>query len=168
MGFLIIFYGDGKGKTTAALGCALRALGHGYKVIIAHFIKSSSYECGEFKILKQLPGLIHLILGPGLQAKSNEVKDTTIKGLYKILDLIKIESPFLTILDELGIAIYRSGISIQKIIDIIQEMLNYCHVIITGKYMPRELIEIADLVTEMRNVKHYYSRGFKAVRGLEW
>ncbi len=162
MGFLIVFYGDGKGKTTAAIGCAVRAVGHGFKVVVAHFAKSR--PSGEFAVLRSLPNVVHLVLG----RESLRDRDRLLSDVRHVLDVVRQERPFMVVLDELGVAAYRCGISANELAPLIQEMLSLSHVVVTGKYMPRELIEMGDLVTEMRCIRHYYQRGVASVRGLEW
>ncbi len=166
--FLLVFYGDGKGKTTSAIGLAIRAVGHGFPVIFAHFIKRD-LGIGEYDVLKRFENIIYMPLGPGLGSSSETIRELSLKGLEKILELARSVRPFLTILDELGVVIVKHGLDLSLAVKYIESLLEICHVAVTGKYMPREIIEMADLVTEFRCVKHYYGRAVNyPVEGLDF
>ncbi|NPA23957.1 MAG: cob(I)yrinic acid a,c-diamide adenosyltransferase [Crenarchaeota archaeon] len=164
-GLLLVFYGDGKGKTTAAIGLAVRSIGHGMYVLFVQFIKRD-LQVGEYRILKSLNSIRHVALGPGLGASREEVVECTRRGIelvsreWRNYDII--------ILDELGVAISKYEYPLEDVIQLVENIRSGGrHVVITGKYMPRELIDIADLVTEFRCVKHYYSQLRGPVPGLD-
>ncbi len=155
--FLLVFYGDGKGKTTSVIGLTIRAVGHGLPVIFAHFIKRD-LGTGEYAVLKRLENVVYMPLGPGLGSSSETIKELSLRGLERVLTLAREIRPFLTVLDELGVVIVKHGLDPDIALKYIDTLLEICHVAVTGKYMPCEIIEKADLVTEFRCVKHYYGR----------
>jgi len=165
--FLLVFYGGGKGKTCAAIGLAVRAAGHGHRVVFAQFIKRD-IGVGEYAVLKTLPGVVHVALGPGLGSPREEVLEHCLRGLDLVLKLVQEVKPFLTVLDELGVAIVKYGLPLERVLKVLDELLLQCHVVVTGKYMPRELIDLADLATEFREVKHYFRIIGGPVQGLDY
>jgi len=170
-GFIQIYTGNGKGKTTAAIGQAVRAAGFGLKTYIAQFMKEYPYNelnslrhlsewitidqfCGdEFVYKKKLPGKEEL-------AKAK-------KGLQKATEKMLGGEYDLIILDEAIVAIYFKLIKTEELIEIIKLKPEKVELILTGRYCPDELIELADLVTEMKEVKHYYQKGIKSRKGIE-
>ncbi len=167
-GYVQVYTGNGKGKTTAALGLSLRACGANKKVFIAQFVKSMEYN--ELKALKSLSSIQVKLYGHGcfinqspteediLAAKEglNEVKDILMTGLY---DLV--------ILDEITIAIYFHLLHTKDVLSLIQNKPDHVELIITGRYCPQEIIDAADLVTEMKEVKHYYTKGVLSREGID-
>ena len=170
-GFVQIYTGNGKGKSTAAIGQAIRAAGFGLKTFIAQFMKEYPYNelnslkhlsdwitieqfgGDEFVYKKELPGEEELAKAKkGLQT----AKEKMLSGGY---DLI--------ILDEAIVAIYFKLIRTEELVDFIKEKPGNVELILTGRYCPEELIKLADLVTEMKEVKHYYQEGIKSRRGIE-
>jgi len=169
-GFIQVFTGNGKGKTTAALGLALRAFGAGRKVFIAQFIKGMPYSEIE-AINKFLPGIS--IKQYGLDCfiiKNPTDKDVKAArfGLSEVSKIITSGDFDLVVLDEACIAIHYNLFTIHELIRIIKGKPEAVEVVITGRYAPAELIEFADLVTEMNEVKHYYNLGVKARKGIEF
>ncbi len=165
-GFLLIFYGDGKGKTTASIGLAARFIGHGGRVLFVQFIKRD-LGVGEYKILKHLENIEHVALGPGLGSD----RDTIIEHARRGLELVRREYQKygLIILDELGVVVEKYCYPVNEIIDLVEKIRDEnIHVVITGKYMPRKLIDLADLVTEFKCVKHYYTIVRNPVPGLDY
>lgn len=170
-GFIQIYTGNGKGKTTAAIGQAVRAAGFGLKTYIAQFMKEYPYNelnsvrhlsewitidqfCGdEFVYKKELPGKEELT-----KAK---------KGLQTATEKMLSEEYDLIILDEAIVAIYFKLIKTEELIEIIKLKPEKVELILTGRYCPDELIELADLVTDMKEVKHYYQKGIKSRKGIE-
>jgi cob(I)alamin adenosyltransferase len=170
-GFVQIYTGNGKGKSTAAIGQAVRAAGFGLKTYIAQFMKEYPYNelislknlsewitieqfgGDEFVYKKELPGKEELAKArKGLQS----AKEKMLSGDF---DLI--------ILDEAIVAIYFKLIETKNLIDIIKAKPEDVELILTGRYCPDELIQLADLVTEMKEVKHYYEKGIISRRGIE-
>ena len=170
--YVHLYYGFGKGKTTAAFGLALRALGHNKKVIVLQWLKGRT-DIGEVKITSKLSpkfkiyqfGPKHFTwdsLGP------SEHKRLALKGLEFLETLIKKDSYDVLILDELIDAVEMKFISKAKTINLIKKAVKKGEVIITGHKVPKEFIELADLVTEMKKIKHYYDKGQVARKGIEY
>jgi len=170
-GFVQIYTGNGKGKTTAAIGQVVRAAGFGLKTYIAQFMKEYPYNelmslkhlsdwitveqfgGDEFVYKKELPGADELAKAKkGLQT----AKENMLGGEYDII-----------ILDEAIVAIYFKLITTENLIEFIESKPENVELILTGRYCPPELIDLADLVTEMKEVKHYFQKGVTSRRGIE-
>ena len=171
MGLVQIFTGNGKGKTTAALGTILRAAGHGKKVFIVFFMKGD-YAYGEFNALLNLPNVEirksgfreftdPLNIKPEEQQEAQSAlaaaREAAISGKY---DLV--------VLDEVNVALEYKLIELADVIKLIDDKPPNVELILTGRYADNELIEKADLVTEMVKVKHPYDKGIKARKGIEF
>ena len=169
-GYIHIYTGNGKGKSTAAFGLALRAAGAGKRVFIAQFVKGKSYS--EHKALKPFfPEIEIKQYGRGCfiyEKPEKEDIEAARKGLSEVTEKIVGGDFDMIILDEACIAVYYDLFSTRDVIQAIQNRPEGMEIIITGRYAPAELIEIADLVTEMVEVKHYYTRGVKARKGIEF
>lgn len=169
-GYIQIYTGNGKGKTTAAMGLTLRAVGAGKKVFFAQFIKGEIYS--EIKALeKYIPtvkikqhGLKCFIYNDPTQADIDAAR----KGLAETSQIIVSGEYDVVVLDEANIAIFYNLFTAQELIDVLKQKHEHTEIIITGRYAARELIEIADLVTEMKEVKHYYTTGIQARLGIEY
>lgn len=172
-GLVIVHTGNGKGKTTAALGTALRAVGHGMKVLIIQFIKGS-WRYGELKSLKRLEPELELIrVGKGFvgiiddKLPREEHVEAARKGLELAREKVMGGEYDLVILDELNYAVLGGLIPIEDVLDLVRNKPSWVHLIITGREARPELIELADLVTEMREIKHPYQKGIKAQQGID-
>jgi len=169
-GYIQIYTGNGKGKTTAAFGLALRAFGAGKKVFIAQFVKGQVYS--EIKALRQfLPGITVKQYGLDcfiVKSPSQEDIDIARKGFEEVSKIITSGNDDVVILDEANIALYYNLFTLDELLDLLKNKLGHVEIIITGRYAPDELIKIADLVTEMKEVKHYYSKGVLARKGIEF
>lgn len=168
-GYIQVYTGNGKGKTTAALGLALRAAGAGLKVFIAQFIKKR--KCSEHKALERFKDLITVKqYGTGFlkgwKPTRSEI-DAAEKGLKEVKNIIASKTYDMVILDEINIAAHYNLISIDDIIDLLNSRPSHMEVVLTGRYADERIIEKADLVTEMKEIKHYYKKGVKARRGIE-
>ena len=174
-GLVIVFTGNGKGKTTASLGMGLRTLGHGHKVAIIQFIKGA-WSTGEQKALEKFSTKIEWrSLGGGFTWETqNRNKDQFLvnKAWEVAKEFIKNESYKLVILDEINIAIKLGYIDAMEIILFLKDLnmnKNLCHVILTGRGASKEIIEFADLVTEMKLIKHpFKEQGIKAQECVEY
>lgn len=171
-GLVEIYTGDGKGKTTAAFGLALRALGRGKRVIIFQFIKSDSSPSGEVLALrKSFPELEIVIGGRGrfIVGKPSEEDISLAKDLYRrIVSSASSGEYDLVIVDEIFPA-YRVGlISLGEIIELIDKKSANTELVLTGRGAPEEIIKLAHLVTDMREIKHPYKEGIKARIGIEY
>ncbi len=171
-GLKIVFTGQGKGKNTAALGMAIRALGHGENVAIVQFIKGG-WEPGESKAFEIYGEQIKWhALGEGFTWETQDrQRDKELANLAwkKSLEYLSSSKYKLVILDEINIAIKLGYLSVKEVIQGIRGRPNLTHVVLTGRGAKNELIEIADLVTEMNLIKHpFKEQGIKAQKGVEF
>ncbi len=170
-GLLIVFTGNGKGKTTAALGMAIRAAGHGMGVLILQFIKGT-WAYGELESLKDIEEVRIKTLGSGFTWKKenlDEDRELARKGWEEARSEISRGDYRMVILDELNIVLSYGLLPLQPVLDTLEQRPAGVHVVVTGRNAPDELIEIADLVTEMKVVKHpFHDRGLKAQKGIEF
>ena len=168
-GYIHLYTGSGKGKTTAALGLALRAVGAGKKVFIAQFVKGMHYA--ELDALKRFPeialkqyGLDCFIVNKPTQ---NDI-DAAQKGLTDVSEIIVKNKYGMVILDEICIALHYHLFEIEQVIAVLKSKPVETEIILTGRYASPELYAIADLVTEMTEIKHYFNIGIKARKGIEF
>ena len=166
---VLLFTGDGKGKTTAALGILLRAWGRNFKVVMLSFIKATTSNYGEEKAARRL-GVEIIPLGGGFTWLSKDLeKDRALARECWALCREKIESGEydVVILDEITYPLTYGWLDIDEVIEVLRNRPSDLHVVLTGRDAPQALVDFADLVTEMREVKHPYARGIKAQPGLE-
>lgn len=171
-GLVLIFTGSGKGKTTAAIGSVVRAAGHGLRVFVIYFMKGEDFIHGENIILAQLPNVKIANFGQsGWINKKNRnarhkeqaalalttAKNAIISGDYDII-----------VLDEITVAIEYRLIELEDFIEFVKEKPKEVALILTGRFANPRLIQMADLVTEMQMVKHPYTQGIEAQRGIEY
>lgn len=164
-----VYTGCGKGKTTAALGLALRAAGAGLKVYIGQFIKGELYS--ELKALKKIRNIKVEQFGRGcfIKRKVSEIdRELAKSGLEKIKVIIRKKKFNLIILDELNTALHLNLISLKEIVDLIKKAPKNIELVLTGRYAKSDIIRLADLVSEIKEIKHYYKKGVKARRGIEF
>ena len=171
-GLIIVFTGNGKGKTTAALGLALRTIGHGHNVAIIQFIKGG-WIPGEFEALKSFKKKLKWhSLGEGFTWETqdrNKDKELVNKSWEKALFYLNNKDYKLVILDEINIAIKLGYISIQEVLNGIKNRPSLTHVALTGRGASSSLIDSADLVTEMKLLHHpFREKGIKAQEGIEY
>jgi cob(I)alamin adenosyltransferase len=169
-GYLQVYTGNGKGKTTAALGLALRAAGAGLRVFIAQFVKGMHYS--ELDALERFEPLVtvqqygrscFIRRDPG-QADIDAARE----GLREVRALLAGESPpDVLILDEASIAVHYGLFGVDELLELIDARPEGVEVVVTGRRAPPELIARADLVTEMREIRHYYATGVEAREGIE-
>ena len=167
-GYIHLYTGNGKGKTTAAFGLALRALCAGRKVYIGQFVKSMKYN--ETKITERYAGIVIEQLGRGcFIRKDPEAEDIAMaeRGLAHCAEIMRSGQYDVVILDELCIALHFGLVGVQAVLDAVAGREPHVEVVITGRYAPAELIAAADLVTEMREVKHYYTQGVLSRDGID-
>jgi len=167
--YVHVYTGEGKGKTTAALGLSLRAAGAGHKVFIAQFVKGGRYS--ELNALKRFDDLITVEqfgVGRFINGKPSESDvDAARKGLEKMKNILASGDYRVVILDEANIALHYNLFSVEELIHLVDCRAEETELIITGRYASPEILERADLVTEMKAVKHYYKEGVKARVGIE-
>jgi len=164
-----VYTGNGKGKTTAALGLALRAAGAGLKVYIAQFAKGRSY-C-ELKALKKFKNIRCAQFGRSCFIKRvPEEKDRELAqcGLEELKKIFAKKNYDLIILDEINIALSLKLIKVKDVLGLLKMVPKKSEIVLTGRYAPPEIIKIADLVSEVKEIKHYYNKGVKARRGIEF
>jgi len=163
-----VYTGNGKGKTTAAMGLTLRATGAGFKVFIGQFAKGAEYS--EIKALQLLDGVRVEQFGRHCFI-INEPEEEDVRlardGLEMARTAMKSGEYDLIILDEANIALFYKLFSVETLLAFIDEKPESVELIITGRYAPEAIIERADLVTEMREIKHYYTQGLEARTGIE-
>lgn len=167
-GYFQIYTGNGKGKTTAALGLALRAICADKKVYFGQFIKGMDYS--ELKAVDLLPNFKIEQFGRDcfiFNEPTQEDRDIAKDGLDKVKEILSKGEYDLVVLDEINIALYYKLFSIQEVLEALNARAYHVEVICTGRYAPQELIDLADLVTEMKEIKHYYTQGVQARVGIE-
>jgi len=168
-GYIQVYTGNGKGKTTAALGLAIRAAGAGLKVFIAQFIKMGEYS--EIKALKRFNDLITVEqFGTGRFIKGKPSAsdiEAARKGLEKIKAVFASNQYNVVIMEEANVAAKLGLLSVEDMLEIMVEKPKDVELVITGRGADSRIIEKADLVTEMKEVKHYFQKGVKARIGIE-
>jgi len=163
-----VYTGNGKGKTTAALGLAVRAAGQGLKVYIGQFLKGRNY--GELRALKKIKNIKVEQFGRTCFIKktpSGEDVELAKKGLEKIKKVILKRTYDMVILDEINIALNLGLIKLKDIMLLIKNTPKKIELVLTGRYAHPKIIKIADLVSQIKAVKHYYKKGIKARKGIE-
>ncbi|MEM3875096.1 MAG: cob(I)yrinic acid a,c-diamide adenosyltransferase [Candidatus Bathyarchaeia archaeon] len=170
-GLVQVYTGDGKGKTSAAFGLALRAVGRGLKVYIIQFIKGG-FDYGELYVVDRLPNLTLKAFGRGKfvtqQPPSKEDVRLAEEAFQLAEKVIRSGEYDLVILDEINVALNLELISLEKVLELIKGKPKHVELVLTGRYAPKEIIDVADLVTEMREVKHPYKRGCQAREGIDF
>ena len=172
---VIVFTGDGKGKTTSALGMALRAAGHQKKVLIIQFIKNYR-NYGELKFVKKFPlaNIEIKTFGEGYvgirgDKKPREVhSDAAKKALEYAEKSMKSRRYSMLILDEINVALDLKLLKADDVVDLIQSKPKNLHIVLTGRGAPKKIIQAADLVTEMKEIRHPYRKGILAQKGIEF
>lgn len=170
-GYIQVYTGNGKGKTTAALGLALRAAGHGFKTYIGQFLKGQHYGeldgvrfLAPYVTLEQFgrKGFINVTEGPAdddierARRGLERAREAMLSGNYRII-----------ILDEVNVAIELKVLSEEEVLAFMAEKPASVELVLTGRGAPRTILERADLITEMKEVRHYYDRGVRARTGIE-
>jgi cob(I)alamin adenosyltransferase len=170
-GIVQVYTGDGKGKTSAAFGLALRAIGRGLKVYVIQFIKGG-FDYGELYVVDKLPNIKLKAFGRGKFVMQQPPGKEDVKLAEEAFQLAKevVESGEydMVILDEINVALNLKLISLEEVLKLIKRKPKYVELVLTGRYAPKEIIDAADLVTEMREVKHPFKRGFQARKGIEY
>ncbi|MEM3395921.1 MAG: cob(I)yrinic acid a,c-diamide adenosyltransferase [Thermoplasmata archaeon] len=167
-GYIQVYTGDGKGKTSAALGLAVRALGRGKKVCIVQFMKGM--ETGEVLFFERIPGIVIQQFGSGEFVKTaiEEEKKLAHQALDHAREQMVSGSFDVIILDEINVAMDLQLLEVPAVMEFLKQKPERVEVVLTGRNAPKEILEIADLVTEMREVKHYYKKGVEAREGIEF
>lgn len=173
-GLLIVYTGNGKGKTTAALGMCVRAVGYDWKVCIIQFVKGS-WKYGELKGIKRLAPNVELFtVGEGFvgivddKKSFEEHRAAAQKGVEFSIEKLKNGGYRLVILDELNVAVNLGLVTEEEVDQILGARTPKQHLVITGRDATESLQEKADLVTEMKEIKHPYQQGILAQKGIDW
>ena len=170
MGLLQVYTGDGKGKTTASLGLALRAIGHGMKVCMIQFMKNSDIY-GEVRLAEKMPGLTIIPVGRHdfVNLKNPEAIDIELAGAgwQKAKDIIGSQQYDIVILDEINVALSCGLLDQATVIPFLSSQKGTVEVVATGCWAPQALMDVADLVTEMKNIRHPYSKGVESREGID-
>lgn len=168
-GFIHLYTGNGKGKTTAAIGLSIRAVGAGKRVFIAQFVKGMHYA--ELDTIKRIPEIeIHQY---GLDCfiknePSHKDIEAAQKGLAEVSKVLSKNNFDVLILDEICIALHFHLVDEDHVLNILKAKPDNMEIVLTGRYAPKSLYEIADLITEMKEIKHYYTEGILARKGIEY
>ena len=169
-GIVMLFTGDGKGKTTAAVGAAVRAAGHGATVLIIQFMKGRLY--GELAAVEKIDNLTIEQYGRDefVDPKDPERIDVELaeKGWARALEAAASDPPSLLVLDEINIAVSFGLIPLETVVRFVNDRPDGMDLIMTGRYAAQELIDIADTVTEMKEIKHHYNAGVQMRKGIEY
>jgi len=163
-----VYTGNGKGKTTAAMGLALRAVGAGKRVYVGQFVKDMAYS--ETKVAKDLPGFHIEQLGIGCFIACDPTerdRQVALEALSRCEVVLKEGLYDVVVLDEVHIALYYKLIDERDLIAILETRAAHVEVVLTGRYAPDSIIEYADLVTEMVEIKHYYTKGILSRKGID-
>jgi cob(I)alamin adenosyltransferase len=169
-GLLVVYTGHGKGKTTAALGMVFRALGRGLRVAVVQFIKGK-WKTGERLFAERLPGLAFHVMGLGFTWESDDLaKDKAAARAAWDTARAEIASGErdLVVLDELTYTFHYDFLSVEEVLEALAARPAHVHVVITGRNAPEPLVQAADLVTEMKLVKHPFEAGVKAQIGVDF
>ncbi|MEO7853032.1 MAG: cob(I)yrinic acid a,c-diamide adenosyltransferase [Rubrivivax sp.] len=168
-GLVLVHTGDGKGKSTAAFGLAVRAHGRGKAVKIYQFMKVPSARFGEHRLFEQI-GIPIEGLGDGFSWKSRDLEHSAQlarDGWTRAAATIGAGEHFLVVLDEIMYPLRYGWLPLEPVLQVLRERPPHVHVVLTGRQAPQELVELADTVTEMTMVKHHYKAGVPAQRGIE-
>lgn len=167
---IIVYTGNGKGKTTAGLGLGFRASGYKKKVVVVQFMKGR--KTGEIIAQKKIPNFVIKQFGRkgfvDLKNPSDRDKLLAKKGFDYVKKLIESRKTDIVVLDEINIAIHYNLISLKDVIRLVKKVPKKMVVVLTGRYASKELIKIADIVTEMKEIKHHFRKGVNAVKGVDF
>jgi cob(I)alamin adenosyltransferase len=170
-GLVQVYTGNGKGKTTAALGQALRACGHGMKALMIQFMKGST-NYGEVMVCEAVPGFRIVQSGLPTFVKKFNPSEEDLRLAREGMDLARktVEEGRvdLLILDEINVAIDYGLVELSEVLDLLKKRPPGMEMILTGRYAPAEILEVADLVTEMKEIKHHYAAGTQMREGIEY
>lgn len=173
-GIVIVYTGNGKGKTTASLGVALRAVGHGLRVCMVQFIKGE-WHYGELNSIKKLePDFELIVAGKGFIGiiDDDHAFEEHVRAAKTALDIVEqkisLDSFDIIILDEINYALHLGVLQLADVMKILQNRPKHLSLILTGNHACEEIIMLADLVTEMKEIKHPYKKGIKAKRGIDF
>ncbi|MGH9268161.1 MAG: cob(I)yrinic acid a,c-diamide adenosyltransferase [Acidimicrobiales bacterium] len=168
---LIVHTGEGKGKSTSAFGMMLRAWARGLPVGVYQFVKSGKWKVGEHKAAAALGGITWEKMGDGWTWTSRDLEhsaDVAREGWEEVKRRIADQSYEFLLLDEFTYPMTFGWVETAEVVEVLKSRPGFCHVVVTGRGAPAELVEAADLVTEMRKVKHPFDAGIRGQQGIEW
>ncbi len=171
MGLVQVYTGEGKGKTTAALGLAVRALGHGRRVLLVRFLKPQEPASGEVLFLQKVPGVEILTSGLGILDPRHDpeaVRESVATTFAEARRRILAGGCDLAILDEINNVLHRQLLPVSELLRLIEERPAGIELVCTGRHAPPELLDRADLVTRMEKLKHPFDKGIGAREGVEF
>jgi len=172
-GLILIYTGNGKGKTTASLGTAFRSIGYNWNVCIVQFIKGD-WKYGEMEAVKLIPNIELHQMGRGFckimgdDIPESEHRESAENALEFVTEKMLSNKYQLLILDEIFVAISLGLLKEKKVIEFIKKKPNQVNLILTGRDATKKIIEIADLVTEMKEIKHPYQKGILSKKGIDY
>ncbi len=170
-GLVQVYTGDGKGKTSAAFGLALRAVGRGFKVYVIQFIKGG-FDYGELYVIDRLPNLTLKTFGRGkfITSKQPEKEDMKLANdaLKLAKEIVERGENDVVILDEINVAINLKLVDLEEVLNMIHKKPSHVELVLTGRNAPEDILELADLVTEMKEIKHPFKKGQQARIGIEY
>jgi len=173
-GMVIVYTGDGKGKTTAALGMCVRAVGHNLKICIIQFVKGT-WKYGEIEGLKKLGPNVELhVMGKGCvgilgdKLPLEEHRKEALSALELATEKINSEKYNIVILDEINVAVKLELIPVERVLELIESRPQEVSLVLTGRAADPQIVKIADLVTEMLDIKHPYQLGILAMKGVDY
>ena len=168
-GIIVVNTGNGKGKSSSGFGMVARALGHGMRVAVVQFIKGSG-TTGEENFFRRFPGVEYHVMGEGFTWETQDRERDVLaaqKAWQKACEFLLDERVGVVLLDELNIALKLKFLPVDDVVWQLQKRPRMQHVIVTGRAAPGELLDIADTVTDMREIKHAYKAGVRAQKGIE-
>jgi len=170
-GLVQVYTGNGKGKTSAAFGLVLRAIGNGLKVFVIQFIKGG-FDYGELQVVKFLPNLELKAFGRGkfiMQTPPDEEDVKLTREGFELAKKVIQSGDFdIVVLDEINVAMHLKLIKLNEVLDLIRNKPKHVELVLTGRDAPPEIVEVADLVTEMKEIKHPYALGVQPRKGIEY
>lgn len=171
LGLIQVYTGDGKGKTTAALGLALRAAGSGFRTFIGQFLKGRDY--GELRAVGMLAPYVTIEqFGSSsfIHPRKATPEDVAMahQGLDRVKAALQSGEYDIVVMDEVNVALYFELLTVEELLQVINDKPDGVELVLTGRRVPQEIIDLADLVTEMTEVKHPYQRGVNARKGIEF
>lgn len=170
-GIIVVFTGNGKGKTSAALGVALRASGHGMKTLMIQFIKEKG-KSGEQEVCPSLNKNIEIYpFGMGFVFRGDDPRPHIAmaeEAWFFMEETLQEKKYDIVILDELSVVLNLGFLTMERVTGFLAKKVDNLHVIITGRDAPKEIINFADVVTEMREIKHIYLQGVTAIKGIDY
>lgn len=170
-GLVQVYTGDGKGKTSAAFGLALRAIGRGLKVYIIQFIKGG-FDYGELYATKQFSNLKLKAFGRGKFITEKPPEEVDIKfarEAFELAERVVASGEYdIVILDEINVVLNLKLIKLNDVVELTKDKPKHVELVLTGRYAPPEIIEVADLVTEMKEIKHPFRKGVPPRKGIEY